>query len=193
MNDTTTIKVFQVIDNKDTVTYHVDKSIIEHFVKEKPSDVSHYIEILIPLIVVLVTFSLTKFYDFWTENRKYKKEISKENRKKKINFLKYLNTLKISFGKSHFRNADYEDFLGWIADKMVGTNPFEDLKINSNIVFNGDIELIENIDELFNNANTINGNFNWTKKEHPNESLTIAKEIYDKLGKVINNISKNLT
>ena len=192
MNDSTTVKVFQVIDNNDTVTYTVDKKIVDHFIKEKSSDISHYIEILIPVAVALITLTLTKLFDIWAENRKYKKDILKENRRLKIHFLKYLNSLKTSLGKSHVPNADFEDFLGWIADKMVGTNPFEDLKNNSNIIFSGNNELIELIDELFNKAETINDNFDWNKKEHPNESRSIAKNIYDELGDVIKKISNNL-
>lgn len=192
MKDTTLTKAFQIIDKNDTVTYTVDKEIIDHFVKNKATDFSHYFEILIPVAVALITITLTKLLDIWAENKKNKRAILKKNRKMKIHYLEYLNTLKTSFGKSHFPNADYDDFLNWIADKMVGTNPFEDLKINSNIIFNSNNELIELIDELFNKADTINNNFDWPNKEHPNESLRIAGKIYDELGDVIDKISKKL-
>ena len=191
MNDTTSIKLFQIIGNNDTITYNVDKGIIDHFIKEKPSDFSHYIDILIPVAVALLTITLTKLFDIWMENRKYNREILNENRKSKINFLRYLNALRTSFGKSHFPDADYEDFLIWIANKMVGTNPFEDLKNSSNIIFNGNRELIELIDELFNIAESINNNFDWSNG-HPSKNLDKAKDIYDKLGEVIKKISNNL-
>ena len=192
MNDTPTIKAFQIIDKNDTLTFNVDKKIIDHYIKDKSTDISHYVDILIPVVVALLTLTLTKAFDMWTENRRYKKDILKENRKIKIHFLKYLNTLKAALGKSHFPNADYEDFLNWIANKMVGANPFEDLKINANIIFYDDNELIILIDNLFNNSETINENFDWNNKEHPNKSLDIAKIIYDDLDKVIKKISMNL-
>jgi len=191
MSDTNTIRAIQIINKQDTVTYNVDKKIIDHFTN-KPSDISHYIEILIPVTVALLTLVLTKLFDNWTENKKYKKELQKENRKLKIYHLKRLNSLKTAMGKSHFPDADYDDFLDWIADKMVGENPFEELKINSNIIFNGNREIIEHIDKLFNNAEIINLNFDWQNKGHHQDSYRIAKLIYDELNEVINKISKNL-
>ena len=52
MQDTTT-KVFQVISSKDTITYTVDKQIVDHFIKEKPADNSHLFDILLPVLAAL--------------------------------------------------------------------------------------------------------------------------------------------
>jgi len=192
MIDTTFVKTFQVIGNNDTVNYSVNKEIVEYFTKEKPTDYSHYIEVLIPVFVIFLTLILTKLFDFWTENRKYKKDFLKENRKQKIHFLKYLNNLKTSLAKPLIPDADINDFKEWIADRMVGINPFEDLNINSNIIFNGNNALIEHINRLFNNAETIRNEFKWNGGKHPSASYTIAKDINDELGLVIEQIADNL-
>lgn len=192
MKDSTLVTTVQVISNNDTTNYSINKEIVEHFIKDKSTDYSHYVEILIPVIVALLTLILTKFFDNWSENKKHKRELLREQRKLKTHLLTNLITLKTSLGKTHFPNPDYEDFLNWTADKMVGTNPFEDLRINSIILFRNNNSLISLIDKLFNNANIINSNFNWTKKEHPSSNLDIAKEIYDDIEEVIKKISKVL-
>jgi hypothetical protein len=191
MNDTTSIKAFQIIGKNNTITYSIDKETVNHLAKEKPSDSSHYIDILIPIAVALLTMALTKLFDMWMENRKYKREILNENRKSKINFIRYLNSMRTSFEKSHSPDADYEDFLTRIANKMVSNNPFEDLKNSANIIFNDNKELIRLIDELFSNAESINNNFDW-KNGHPSKNLDYAKDIYEKLGDVIKKISNDI-
>ena len=189
---TTTTNAFQIISSKDTVTYSVDKKIIDHFIKDQPANDFHLWDILLPVATALITLALTRFFDLLSEKRKYKAEIAKENRKLKVGYLKFLNALKASLGKTHFPDADYDDFKRWTADRMVGSNPFEDLKIHSNIVFNSNSDIIDVIDKLYSNAEKISNQFNWTTKEHPDDNLTLAENIFLDLTTAVMSISKNL-
>jgi len=186
------IKVLQVISDTDTTCYSVDKQIIENFIKSNPPDNSHTLEIILPLLAAILTLVITRLFDFWSENRKYKTEILKELRNAKVKYLSYLNKYKISLEKPKFPNAEYEDFLNWTADSVLVQNPFEELKIQGNIVFNDSPEITSLVNELYRDAENIRNEYNYKSMEHSRDAIKSARSIIENLEKIIEKISKNL-
>jgi len=186
------IKVLQVISDTDTTCYSVDKQIIENFIKSNPPDNSHTLEIILPVLAAILTLVITRLFDFWSENRKYKTEILKELRNAKVKYLSYLNKYKISLEKPKFPNAEYEDFLNWTADSVLVQNPFEELKIQGNIVFNDSPEITSLVNELYRDAENIRNEYNYKSMEHSRDAIKSARSIIENLEKIIEKISKNL-
>ena len=186
------IKVLQVISDTDTTCYSVDKQIIENFIKSNPPDNSHTLEIILPVLAAILTLVITRLFDFWSENRKYKTEILKELRNAKVKYLSYLNKYKISLEKPKFPNAEYEDFLNWTADSVLVQNPFEELKIQGNIVFNDSPEITSLVNELYRDAENIRNEYNYKSMEHSSDAIKSARSIIENLEKIIEKISKNL-
>jgi len=185
-------KVLQVINGKDTISYSVDKQIIEHYIKNNPPDKSHTLEIILPVLAAILTLVITRLFDFWSENRKYKTEILKESRNAKVKYLSYLNKYKVSLEKPKFPNAEYEDYLEWTADSVIVQNPFEELKIQGNIVFNDTPEITGLLNELYGDAENIRNQYNYKSMEHSSDAIKSAKNIIENLEKIIEKISKNL-
>lgn len=186
------IKVLQVINDTDTTCYSVDKQIIEHFIKSNQPDNSHTLEIILPVLAAILTLVITRLFDFWSENRKYKTEILKESRNAKVKYLSYLNKYKVSLEKPKFPNAEYEDFLEWTADSVIVQNPFEELKIQGNIVFNDTPEITGLVNELYGDAENIRNEYNYKSMEHSRDAINSARNIIENLEKIIEKISKNL-
>jgi len=186
------IKVLQVINKTDTTCYSVDKQIIEHYLKSNQPDSSHTLEIILPVLAAILTLVITRLFDIWNENRKYKTEILKESRNTKVKYLSYLNKYKISLEKPKFPNAEYEDFLEWTADSVIVQNPFEELKIQGNIVFNNTPEITGLVNELYSDAENIRNEYNYKSMEHSRDAIKSARNIIENLEKIIERISKNL-
>jgi hypothetical protein len=186
------VKVLHVIKGADTTCYSVDKQIMEHYLKSNQSNNSHTLEIILPVLAALLTLVITRLFDFWSDRRKYKTEMLKETRNAKIKYLSYLNKYKISLEKPKFPDADLEDFYDWTADSVIVQNPFEEIKIQGNIVFNDNEEILNLINELYYEAEKIRNEFNFKTREHSRDALKSASIIIDNLGKIIEKISKNL-
>jgi hypothetical protein len=186
------VNVLHVINGTDTTYYSVDKQIMEHYLKSNQPDNSHTLEIILPVLAALLTLVITRLFDFWSDRRKYKTEILKETRNAKIKYLSYLNKYKISLEKPKFPDADLEDFYDWTADSVIVQNPFEEIKIQGNIVFNDNEEILNLINELYYEAEKIRNEFNFKTREHSGDALKSASIIIDNLGKIIEKMSKNL-
>lgn len=190
MIDSTKVVALRIITKTDTISLQVDKQLLDYSSKEKSPDTFQILAIVLPIAAALVTLALTKWFDFTFENKKFRNEIFKKNRIDKVNILRQLNELKTSLHKINIPNPELEDFYENIADKMIGINPFHDLEINCNILFNRDI--IDLTNRLYYSAVEINRNFNWKKKEHPSESIKLAREISEDLDKIIDKISQTI-
>lgn len=190
MNDTTKVEALKIITKTDTITLQVDKQLLNYSHNEKSPDTFQILAVVLPIGAALITLALTKWFDVIFENKKFRNEILKKNRVDKVSTLKQLNELKTSLYKMNIPNPELEDFYEGTADKMIGVNPFHDLEINCNILFNRDI--IDLANRLYYSAEEINRNFNWKKKEHPSESIKLAREISEDLDKIIDKISQTI-
>jgi len=190
MNDTTKVEALKIITRTDTITLQVDKQLLKSSFKEKSPDTFQILAVVLPILAALITLALTKWFDFIFENKKFRNEIFKKNRIDKVNILRQLNELKTSLHKINIPNPELEDFYENIADKMIGINPFHDLEINCNILFNRDI--IDLTNKLYYKAEEINSNFNWKKKEHPFESIKLSQDISEDLDTIIDMISQSI-
>jgi hypothetical protein len=189
MNDTTKVNVVNVIAKKDTITLQVDKSVLKEL-HSKSQGSTQTLTVILPIVAALVTLALTKWFDYLFENKKFKNEILKKNRIDKVNALRQLNKLKTSIYKISLPNPELEDLYESAADKMIGVNPFLELEVNCNILFNKEINDIAN--RLYYDAEEIDRNFNWKKKEHPTDSITLGRKIVDDLDLIIEKISQTI-
>lgn len=188
-----TIKVIDVINlitKKDTLTISVNENIVNSLSKEQSVDTFQVLAIILPIVATLLTLFLTRLFDNISESKKYKRDILKQNRSHRISIWKSLEELRTSLYKTNFPDAEIYDFYIWTADRMISVNPFYDLKINSNILFDRDIIDLSN--SLYNSADTISQDFDWQLKEQPSSNINLGKEILENLDKIINKISQNI-
>ena len=186
------IEVFRVVNGTDTTFYTVDKQIIEHYLKINQPDNFHTLEMILPVLAVILYMVIKELLNFWSDNRKYKREILKETRSAKIKYLSYLNKYKVSLEKPKFPDANLEDFYDWTANSVIVQNPFEDIKIQGNIVFNDNKEILNIINDLYYDAENIRNDFNFNTREHSRNAVKSAHNIINNLKIIIEKISQNL-
>ena len=191
MEDTTKTEVIKLVSNSDTVSYSVDKKIINHFTKEKSVETVQILAIVLPILASLLTLMIVRWFDNISESKKHKREIAKESRKERKDFLKYLNKLDTDIRKSNNPETTSDDFPEWTANNMVGKNPFESLKLNGNVYFN-EKEINSLIDKLYDNAETINRLFDWNTKTHGENCVNLGATILSEIGDLRKLISNNL-
>ena len=190
MTDTTKIIALRIVSSKDTITLQVDKSLLNFTEKDSKPDAIQILAIVLPITAALITLFLTKLLDNWTENKKNKNDILRKNREDKTAILKTLNEIKASLTVSSFQDAELDDYYEWTADRMIGINPFYNLFISCNILFNK--EIIELSHSLYYKAERIKQNFSHLEQRHASESIRLAGNMIDDLESIINLISDDL-
>lgn len=192
MKDSTTVEAIKITSKPDTITLHVDRKLLGYSDCKKQVDTIQILAIVLPFVATILTLLITRWFDNISENKRFKREIQKENRTNKIKILKNLNDLKTSLHKPRFPNQELEDFYERTADKMTDdANPFHDLQVYSNILFNRDVINIAN--DLYYTAEKIKSNYKWKSKEHPSESITLGGKILEDLNSIIDKISQNIS
>lgn len=191
MKDSITVEAIKITSKPDTITLHVDRKLLGYSDCKKQVDTIQILAIVLPFVATILTLLITRWFDNISVNKRFKREIQKENRTNKIKILKNLNDLKTSLHKPHFPNPELEDFYEWTANKMIDANPFHDLQVYSNILFNRDVINIAN--DLYYTAEEIKSNYKWKSREHPSESITLGGKILENLNLIIDKISQNIS